>query len=187
MQSTVSATCSLCLRIDQWSLTWVRAATLYTGPVQAAIHALKYSGEKELAYVLACYLTATFQQPPWSTLEATIDFAIPVPLHAKRLHERGYNQAALIAEAFGQRSQLPVETSILLRTRHSHSQVHLQFDERQANVKNAFETTQDLSGKRVLLVDDVYTTGATLNECAQALRNAGAIDVFGLTLAMPAG
>lgn len=187
MQSMDSATCTLCLRIDNWTLTWVRAATLYTGPIQAAIHALKYNGEKELAYVLARYLTAAFQQPPWCNLEATIDFAIPVPLHAERLHERGYNQAALIAEAFGQRSQLSVETSILLRTRYSQSQVHLQFDERQANVKNAFEATQDLSGKRVLLIDDVYTTGATLNECAQALRNAGAIDVFGLTLAMPAG
>ncbi len=187
MQDTPSATCTLCMRTDQWTLTWARAATLYTGPIQAAIHALKYNGEKELAHYLARYLVVAFQQPPWSDLETKIDLAIPVPLHTERLRERGYNQAALIAEAFSQRTKLPVETSLLLRTRHSQSQVDLQFQERQANVKGAFRATQDLSGARVVLIDDVYTTGATLNECALALREAGVIEVYGLTLAMPKG
>lgn len=185
MQETTSATCSFCIRSNDWELTWVRAATLYTGPVQAAIQALKYSGEKNLARPLARYLVTAFHELPWRDIAPTVDFIVPVPLHTERLDERGYNQAELIAKAFGQSIGLPVETSYLRRSRHSQSQVNLQFDERQANVKDAFQTTANLSDKRIVLVDDVYTTGATLNECARALRRAGVIEVYGLTLAMP--
>lgn len=200
MQTVPCTTCNLCLRIDDWALTQVRAATLYAGPIQAAVQALKYEGQRELARSLARYLVVAFHQQTWlnsSGLNSSglnspglnpatqIDFAIPVPLHKERYHERGYNQAQLIAEAFGHSVHIPIAPSFLTRTRYSESQVNLQFNERQENVKDAFQATADLSGKRILLIDDVYTTGATLNECAKTLRKAGAIDIYGLTLAMP--
>jgi ComF family protein len=113
------------------------------------------------------------------------DVLVPVPLHTRRLRERGYNQSALLADEVGKRNGLPVVTDSLVRLRHTKAQVKTtSAEERQSNLAGAFGCRDaNLAGKRVLLVDDVCTTGATLNSCAIALRDAGASSIWGLALA----
>jgi ComF family protein len=110
---------------------------------------------------------------------------VPVPLHGRRLRERGYNQSALLAAEIGKTTGLPAMTDSLVRLRHTKSQVKTAgAEERQRNMAGAFGCRDArLAGKRVLLVDDVCTTGATMNSCAVALREAGATSVWGLALA----
>lgn len=178
--------CGFCLRIESWSLTWVRAAALLTEPLRTAIHAFKYEGREELAYALSRYLVAAYHRPPWTELSPPLDGVVPVPLHIQRYHERGYNQAQLVATAFSRRMRIPLCDDLLQRTYFRSTQVGLTFEERQSNVENAFQAVRNPSGKRLLLIDDVYTTGATLNSCARTLLDAGALSVYALTLAMPA-
>jgi ComF family protein len=108
-----------------------------------------------------------------------------VPLHCERLAERGYNQAELLARALSQRIHVAVRTDLIRRARHTRAQVGLNAQERAANVQDAFLADPACAGMTLLLIDDVYTTGATLTACAIAARDAGAHRVCGLTLAMP--
>jgi ComF family protein len=109
---------------------------------------------------------------------------VPVPLHAARLRERGYNQAALLAREMAHRAALPVNEHTLTRRRATASQVELDAQQRKENVHAAFHCTDEqLVDQRVLLVDDVCTTGATLEACAEALQDSGARNVCALTLA----
>ena len=113
------------------------------------------------------------------------DFIFPVPLHAKRLRQRGYNQAQLLARAFFYKEKNKIKNDILTRCRNTPPQTGLDGAERRKNLKNAFcVNNKDLvSGKTILLVDDVFTTGTTVNECARVLVKAGADNVDVLTLA----
>jgi ComF family protein len=113
-----------------------------------------------------------------------IDVVVPVPLGIARLKERGYNQAALIAHPFALASGLRYAPRALLRTRETRSQVGLSITERKINVTDAFKARHEIvGGKRVLLIDDVTTSSATLDACAAALRKDGADQVYCLTLA----
>ena len=113
-----------------------------------------------------------------------IDVVVAVPLHAARLRQRGYDQAALLARAFGARLQQQVVEGVLVRTRATAPQVGLTASERQANVHNAFQCTNSgLKGHQVLLVDDVCTTGDTLEAAAASLLDDGASSVWAYTLA----
>jgi len=113
------------------------------------------------------------------------DVIIPVPLHPTRLRAREFNQSLLLADQLSRHLARPVSATNLVRTAATDPQTTLSRQERLRNLRNAFEIRRppDLSGKRILLIDDVFTTGATLNECARSLRNAGAGPVFALTLA----
>ena len=169
------------------------AAALHTSPLREAIHAFKYENQPELAPLLARYLVATFARPPWSNLgsnrgpgfAAPITAVAPVPLHAQRLAARGYNQAELLAQHFCRAVGLPLQPEWLTRIRETRQQVGLGPRERQNNVDQAFVASPDVAGSCLLLIDDVYTTGATLRACAVAARAAGACAVYGLTLAQP--
>ncbi|GAI53812.1 unnamed protein product [marine sediment metagenome] len=110
---------------------------------------------------------------------------VPVPLHQKRLRERGYNQSRLLAQELGKLINLPVVDNCLVRKKHAPPQARsLTVDERRSNVADAFAyRDQRLKDKQVLLIDDVSTSGATLDTCAAALKAAGAISVWGLVLA----
>jgi ComF family protein len=117
-------------------------------------------------------------------LDWKVDKIIPVPLGVARLKERGYNQAVLIARPFALRIDMPLETQGLYRVRETRSQVGLSINQRRENVRNAFKASKEkVSDRRILLVDDVATSSATLNVCASALREAGAKDVHCMTLA----
>jgi len=112
------------------------------------------------------------------------DVLMPVPLHPKRLRERGYNQAALLADEIGRLRDMPVVETALVRQRDTVTQARAaSAAERRGNVHDAFTSRHDLHNERILLVDDVCTTGATLDACAAALKAAGAGSVYGLTVA----
>ena len=184
-QPIVTTRCPNCVQIGESPLLLTRAAALHTTPLREAIHAFKYDGQPELAWLLARYLVATFAQPPWSTLPRAITAVVPVPLHEQRLVERGYNQSELLAAHFCAAVQLPLQPTWLQRVRETRQQVGLGPSERRANVEGAFVARGEVAGQSLLLVDDVYTTGATLRACAHAAMVAGAHAVYGLTLAQP--
>jgi ComF family protein len=148
--------------------------------VRKAVHQLKYGHFKALAAPLGQLLGEYLEAEP-----VPADVVVPVPLHGRRLRERGYNQSALLAAEIGKAKGLPAVTDSLVRLRHTKSQVKTAgAEERQRNMAGAFGCRDArLAGKRVLLVDDVCTTGATMNSCAIALREAGAASVWGLALA----
>jgi len=160
-----------------------RAVAPYEGPVREAVHYFKFCGKRELAYPFGELMAALIVQLfPFRTFSAVV----PVPLHTNRLRERGYNQAALLAGVIARFLKIPLQEEALLRVRETPSQTSLSRQEREANVKKAFSAGKDalqLKGKRVLLVDDVYTTGATVKECCQVLTSAGIGEVYVIALA----
>ena len=115
-----------------------------------------------------------------------IDIIIPIPLHPRRLEKRGYNQAGIIAEALGKQLEISVEEKILKRQKNTKPQKELNHQERQKNMKNAFVVRKKLNGENILLVDDIYTTGSTIEEAAKELKRAGAEKIFFLTVAIGA-
>jgi len=114
---------------------------------------------------------------------------IPVPLHPKRLRWRGFNQSVILAREVGRQWDVPVDPFVLLRSRETSLQTELAEEERRKNVRGAFSVDPEkpIRGKSFLLVDDVYTSGATVDECSRALLRAGAKEVYVLTLARTVG
>lgn len=112
------------------------------------------------------------------------DCIIPVPLHLSRKRERGYNQSKILAEEISKTVSVPVTKKVLIRKKKTKDQTHLSPEERERNVRGAFVVRANsvLQGKKVILVDDVMTTGATLKECARVIKEAGAREVVGVTL-----
>ncbi len=159
-------------------LKQIRAAVLFTHPASKLIHTLKYNGAFALAKPLAQMMAAA-----WGAWQVPVDLVLPIPLHASRERERGYNQSALLARAFCQKVGLPCAEEVLQRTRFTTPQVGLSATERLENVQDAFATKGALQGKRVLLIDDVCTTGATMAAAALALQKAGAHAVSGYCVA----
>jgi ComF family protein len=117
--------------------------------------------------------------------ECHVNLIVPVPLHPRRLRWRGFNQSLLLARQVSRKYDVPVDPFLLDRRRETLTQTELTEEERRRNVRGAFETDpkKSLKGRRVLLVDDVYTSGATVNECSRVLMRAGAREVTVLTLA----
>jgi ComF family protein len=149
------------------------AALAYEFPADALVHALKFRGELALAGMLGKLLCEKI-----SNLE--IDHVIPVPLSATRLRERGYNHAAEIARHLVPRK---LDLSLCERSRDTPPQMELPFAERRRNVRGAFRCTRTLAGASIAVVDDVMTTGATLDEVARALKAAGAARVVNWVVA----
>ena len=158
----------------------MRGVVFYGGSIDSAIQALKYEGLKQLAAPLASYLTGYLENHP-----IAFDALVPVPLHPDRLTTRGYNQSDLLAECVGKARNIPVRTDLIIRTRDTKPQVHLKRSERLENVHQAFEPAQaaPLNGETILLIDDVCTTGATLEANSVALKASRARSVWALTLA----
>jgi ComF family protein len=158
-----------------------RAWTLfpYLPPLQDAICAFKYHGKLALAKPLAALMIRAMPT------EIQGDVIVPVPLHPARLREREFNQALLLADLLGHHLNRPVATTILVRILATDPQTTLTRQERLRNLRQAFavRNAQVLADRRVLLIDDVFTTGTTVNECAKALLKAGALSVSILTLA----
>jgi ComF family protein len=176
--SSQDIVCHTC-RIHPPEYSALRSWGVFTGPLQKALHRLKYRRDIALGESLAKNMLSCLQEQSWH-----LDVVVPVPLGIARLAERGYNQAALLAMPIALASRLRYSTKALQRVRETRSQVGLSLEERWVNVENSFAANPVLiEGKIVLVVDDVATSGATLNACASALRCAGAAQVFALTLA----
>jgi competence protein ComFC len=160
------------------SLTAITSTAVHKGVIREAVQALKYDNTRLIAVPLGTRLTEHVRAKGWQ-----FDMIIPVPLHTHRLKERGYNQSELLAAIVADETMTPMVSVAVERTRLTRSQVGLSATERRRNLLDAFIAQPDLvSGKSILLIDDVYTTGATLGACAQALFDAGALSVYGLTV-----
>ena len=159
--------------------TALRSWGVFAGPLRKALHRLKYNRDIALGDVLARPLIRILGEMDWR-----VDLVAPVPLSVARLAERGYNQASLLARPLALAAGLPYQPRALIKTRETPSQVGLSIEQRRGNVKGAFKAIPDLVCRRnVLVIDDVATSGATFEACAQALFEAGANQVYGLTLA----
>lgn len=162
------------------AINGIRSPFTFDGSIRRAIHDLKYHNLRALSATLAFQLANYLSENP---LPAEI--LVPVPSHSARLKERGYNHSALLAEHLGMKTGIPVDNWTLVRRKNSAPQAKTNsLEQRRENVARAF-TVKDraLKGKMVLLVDDVCTSGATLDSCAIALKKGGASSVWGLTLA----
>jgi ComF family protein len=152
----------------------INYALEYTSTVSRVITELKYGDKPGLAGVLAPFMNSAIPDAlPQDTA------VVPVPLHPSRRRERGYNQSELLAASVARIRGLSLERGVLLKTRNTGSQTELEREERIKNVEDSFGLRRPgrLSGRRVLLVDDVVTTGSTLKECARAILESGAMEV----------
>ncbi len=173
---------TLCSNCVSWQteIDGIRSPFRFDGVVRQAIYQLKYGNLRAIAAPLAQLLNDYLAANP-----VPVEVLVAVPLHGKRLRERGYNQSSLLAKELGKLANLPVVNGCLIRQRYAPSQARTPtVEERQRNVADAFICCdQRLQHKQVLLIDDVSTSGATLNACAKALKAAGATAVWGLALA----
>jgi ComF family protein len=159
-----------------------RSAARFEGTVQELIHRFKYGKKIHLARPLG-RLTARALVD--FAGEAAPDFIVPVPLHRKRLRERGFNQSQLLGRVLAKQWSIPLSVNNLRRVRWTEPQVGLPASERERNVRGAFAVADParFREKRLLLVDDVYTTGSTVGECARTLKRAGASEIWVITVA----
>ncbi len=161
----------------------VYSACVYEGVVREAIHRFKFKKRRTLAEALGITLVKYISQLPSFPIRE-IDYLVPVPLHPQRARQRGFNQAELLARTVGQYFEKPV-VAALARVKNTHPQFDLPRDKRLVNIKGAFKVADSrlVFNKKLLLVDDIYTTGSTIAECGRVLRIAGARGVEVLTLA----
>jgi ComF family protein len=172
----------ICSNCADWEsgIDGIRSPFRFEGTIRKAVHEFKYRNLRAVAGLLAQlmgdYLTEN---------SVPFDVIVPVPLHPKRLRERGYNQSLLLANELGKLTALPVNDNCLVRKIYNVPQAKTgSVEERRQNVIGIFScVNEDLLEKKVLLVDDVTTSGATLNACASVLKAGGAMSVWGLTLA----
>ena len=157
-----------------------RAAVRYDDPINPTIHAFKYTGNFGLANDLGKLMAIAWDK--WEA-ELAVDVVVPVPLHANRFQERGYNQSEELAKVFADSVGLSLDTNLLFRTKHTKPQAELNARKRIGNVQAAFAVVNDVKGKQILLIDDVVTTGSTLLACAHTLLDEGAASVAAYCLA----
>jgi ComF family protein len=173
--------CGVCsLQMPPYS--GARAFGCYSAELSRIIQAFKFDGRRDLAELLAPLLASTFLES-WNPED--VDLIVPIPLHPRRRRMRGYNQAALLANALGHILGLPARERVLLRVLATPPQVGLSDADRARNVKHAFRCARPdaVRNRRILLIDDVMTTGATLASASESLIAAGAMRIWGLTVA----
>ena len=165
--------------LDQvWSGFW------YDEALRTLIHLFKYEGHRRVGRRLGEALFSLLEEElPWDHF----DLLVPIPLYRSKRRERGYNQSAVLAHTLGRLSRLPVNERLVVRQRWTRSQTGLSVQERRENVSGCFRSTRRWpgEGRKVLLVDDVLTTGATASACAMALKGGGYGEVAVLTVAAP--
>ena len=162
----------------------LRSIAFYHTTLQQAIHLYKFEKKRVFAQHLIQLINAHI---PTDFSVAEYDFVLPIPIHKKRLRERGFNQAALLANGIAKVENIPVLVDTLVRKRHTVAQSSLDRDARQQNIVGAFEVRNPdvIRGKRLLVIDDVFTTGATIREAVGELWTADPAEIDVLTLARP--
>jgi ComF family protein len=180
-EATRDHVCGNCLTQEPY-FNLVRALGRYEGALETIIHNLKYKQKFSMVNLLSFLLDHMHNH---SITFPSYDLLIPVPLHRSRLRQRGFNQTVILGNILKKKYHLPLHTSILQRIAHTLPQVTLPVKARKVNMQNAFKVKEPRSveGKTILLLDDVYTTGATMNECARILKKSGASRVDGFVIA----
>lgn len=162
------------------------AATDYNEEIKNLIHVFKYQSwtriKKPLEQIINCYLKNLWLEKP----NLTNFIIIPIPLHKTRKQERGFNQAELLGEIIAEKLQLPLKINVLIKTKETKSQAELKdWEKRKENLRESFMVQQpeQIKDKNIILIDDVYTSGATINEAAKTLRDSGARKILALVIA----
>lgn len=171
--STSSHLCAACLK-RRPVFTKVYTAGLYQGSIKTAIHRLKYRNQLILAQPLGQLLSKTIMSGGNGFIP---DQIVPVPLHPSRLKARGYNQALEIARPIARQLSTACDTTLLLRIRKTPQQQGLSATERRSNLRNAFTLSSSFAARKILLVDDVMTTGETVRECCRTLLGGGVEEI----------
>ncbi|GAW93148.1 ComF family protein [Calderihabitans maritimus] len=173
-------------RDDQPPFHIARAVGLYEGVLKEAVHCLKYRGKPSLSRPLGRLMAKVVET---EAAYGRLELVVPVPLHPVRLRERGYNQSELLAREVADRLNLPVDCRVLTKTRNNVPQASLSRRERFSNVEGAFAVSSPsrVLNRRILLVDDIFTTGNTIRECSRVLLQAGAQRVSAVVLATGRG
>lgn len=173
---------------SEFSLNGLLSLFAYQGPIKEAIKKLKYQFVTDLAEELVELALKTIrkeQKVVWKQLKRGV--LVPVPLHPRRQRQRGFNQAELLGKVLAEKLSWSVETDFLIRQKHTPSQASLKSRDRQENIKGAFKirpySEPKIQNSKLILFDDVWTTGSTLKEAASVLKKNGARQVWGLTLA----
>ena len=170
--------CQRC-SVNRPAFAKLRSWAVYSDPIRKALLRLKYSNDVGLGEIFASKLLDLFPGLGWN-----VDLVVPVPLGRFRQRQRGYNQSDLIARIFAASIGILYDPKVLSRNRETRSQVELELDEREVNVKGAFTAMSDrIRDKKILVIDDIATTGATLSACSEALLAAGAAEILAITVA----
>ena len=170
--------CAAC-QADPPQYQALRCYSVYEGIARELVHQLKYDGNVGLGRTLAQLMVPMVRASSWK-----VDLVVPIPLGEAKLEERGYNQAGVIARALAEELERPFVPSALIRISEAHSQVKLTAEARRGNVRGAFRADpEQVSAKSILLVDDVFTTGATMRFASEAIKSAGAACINALTFA----
>jgi len=179
LPSTDEKPCPDCSRLD-FDIDGIRSVFLFEGQVRQAIHKFKYDNLRILAFPLAEALASYIESH-----DIPFDIVMPVPLHHRKLVERGYNQSALLARELVRLRRWTRAEKQLTKLKHTPAQATLgPASARRQNVESVFSALPDsMRPQRILLIDDIATTGSTLDACASALKKAGAVSVWGLTVA----
>ncbi len=174
--------CHECRSMKRY-FTFARAVGTYEEVLKKTIWLFKYKGKTGLQDILGSLMVGCINR--LGLERGGIDIIIPVPLHKSKLRARGYNQSEILAAFMSKKLNIPVSRNNLKRVKATITQTSLKREERIKNIRNAFciKQPEKFSGKRILLIDDVFTTGATSNECSRILKQAGSGNVFVLTLA----
>ncbi|MBI5893147.1 MAG: ComF family protein [Deltaproteobacteria bacterium] len=169
--------CGECIK-KKPKFAMARSIAEYNGVLLEAIHKFKYNAKTSLAKPLGLLMAERLPLNNYNVI-------VPVPLHKRRLKERGFNQSLLLAREISKKHNTPIDYLNLKRIRFTEPQINLKGEERLKNVRGSFavEDARVFKNKNILLVDDVYTTGATVMECSKVLKKSGAKDIFVLTLA----
>lgn len=172
--------CSFCLK-KRWFFTRARAVVCYQGPVAAAVKTFKYKGRMYGLETFAALTRQFYMYHP----QPEPDMILPVPLHPRRLRKRGFNQSLVLCRKLFSKSKTKINPLVLKRPHWTRPQTGLNGAERRRNVRNAFrvKNPEQITNKRILLVDDVFTTGSTVNECARILLKSKADEVEVFTFA----
>lgn len=172
--------CHECIQQDHY-FTRAISCVEYDEISKKIIFDLKYNKKRYLSYHMAEIMANRIK----SFGKMDIDIIIPVPMYRKKEKRRSFNQAYLIASFFGKMMNIKVDKKILIKIKDTEAQNKLKKDERKKNLKNVFEfvSNKDIEGKNILLIDDVYTTGSTVDECSRILRKSGVSNIYVLTFA----